>query len=244
MKTVAALIVVALAGTAIAGPVNTGGSSSGSASLNFGRSILWDQSFTNFVGTVDQDFPNDFPAYSTVQVDDFSTGGNTWNVNTVVTYYTYGSGLWPTSCSAQLSLYSKTGSMPGAGDFMGNLGSVPATIVNLGSALAVVADTSGVGALQGINGDYWIGLTPSLDFTVYFQEFHLLSANPTIGDGARSRNAGGGFGIGTDWVDGPGLFAGLPNNDHCFTLDGDVVPAPSAAALLALGGVFAGRRRR
>lgn len=243
MKTVAALIVVALAGTAVAGPVNTGGSSS-AGTLNFQRATLWDQSTTNGIGTIDQDFPNDFPTYSTVEVDDFSTGGQTWNVNTVVTYYTYGSGLWPSTCNAQLSLYSKTGSMPGSGDVMGNLGSVPVTIYNLGSALAVVADTSGVGALQGINGDYWIGLTPSLDFTVYFQEFHLLSGLPTIMDGARSRNQGGSFGVGTDWVDGPGLFGGLPNNDHCFTLAGDVVPAPGAAALLALGGVFAGRRRR
>lgn len=243
MKSVVALLVVACAGTALAGPVNQGGTMSGSAQLNHGRATLWDQSFTNFIGTVDQDFP-DFATYSTVEVDDFSTGGQSWNVDTVVTYFTYGFGFWPGSTTAQLSLYKKTGSMPGAGDHMGNLGSVPATIYNLGNALAVVADTSGVGALQGINGDYWIGLTPTVAFGSYGQEFHLLSGNATIMDGARNRNEGGSFGVGTDWVDGPGLFGGLPNTDHCFTLGGDVVPAPSAAALLALGGIFAGRRRR
>ncbi|MCC6968950.1 MAG: PEP-CTERM sorting domain-containing protein [Phycisphaerales bacterium] len=241
MKTVAALFVVALAGTAVAGPVNTGGSGSGLATLNNNRAILWDQSTTAFANAVDQDFP-DFPDFSTGMVDDFSTGGNTWNVNTVVTYYTFGSGLWPTSCTAQLSLFSKSGSSPTGADSVGNLGSVSATIVNLGSALAVVADTSGVGALQGINGDYWIGLTPTLAFGTYLQEFHLTSALADNGDGAYLRNAGGGFGIGTGWND-QGMISG-DSGDMLFTLDGDVVPAPSAAALLALGGVFAGRRRR
>ncbi|MFO0835971.1 MAG: PEP-CTERM sorting domain-containing protein [Phycisphaerales bacterium] len=243
MKSICALLVVACAGTAIAGPVGQGKSMYNSAQLSQNRSTLWDQSFTNFVGIVDQDFP-DFPTYSTVGVDDFSTGGQSWNVDTVVTYYSYGFGIWPGSATAQLSLYKKTGSAPSGADHMGNLGSVPVTIYNLGSALAVVADTSGVGALQGINGDYWIGLTPTLAFGTYFQEFHLISADPTIGNGASYRNEGGSFGIGTDWVDGPGMFAGYPGADHCFTLGGDVVPAPSAAALLALGGVFAGRRRR
>ena len=241
MKTVAALFVVALAGTAIAGPVNTGGTFSGSATLNNNRAILWDQSTTAFANAVDQDFP-DFPTYSTGMVDDFSTGGNTWNVNTVVTYYTFGSGIWPASCTAQLSLFSKSGGSPTGADSVGNLGSVSATIVNLGSALAIVANTSGVGALQGINGDYWIGLTPSLAFGTYFQEFHLTSALADNGDGAYLRNAGGGFGIGTGWTD-QGIFS-ADSGDMLFTLDGDVVPAPSAAALLALGGVFAGRRRR
>lgn len=243
MKTFAALFVVALAGTAVAGPINQGGTFSGSAKLNSSRATLWDQSTTNFVGIVDQDF-SDFPTYSTGGVDDFTTGGQTWNVNTVVTYYTLGFGFWPGACTAQLSLFAKTGAQPTAGDHIGNLGSVPATIYNLGNALAVVADTSGVGALQGINGDYWIGLTPSLAFGSYGQEFHLLSANATIGNGAAYRNEGGSFGVGTGWVDGPGMFAGYPNTDHLFSLGGDVVPAPSAAALLALGGVFAGRRRR
>jgi hypothetical protein len=58
MKTVAALFVVALAGTAVAGPVNTGGSGSGLATLNNNRAILWDQSTTAFANAVDQDFPD------------------------------------------------------------------------------------------------------------------------------------------------------------------------------------------
>lgn len=244
MKSICALLVIACAGTAIAGPVNNGKMMSGSAQLNTGRSVtLWDQSYTNFIGIVDQDFA-DFPTYSTVEVDDFTTGGQTWNVDTVVTYFTYNS-AWVGNHTAQLSLYKKTSGMPGSGDHMGNLGSVPVTIYDLGgSALAVVADTSGVGGMQGLNGDFWVGLTPSLAFGSYGQAFHLLSGNATIGDGARNRNEGGSFGFGSDWLDGPGLFGGLPNNDHCYTLGGEVVPAPGAAALLALGGIFAGRRRR
>lgn len=240
MKTAVALLVVACAGTAFAGPVNSG--STGSQSLNTNRAVLWNQSTTSGIGTIDQIFPNDFPTYSTGEVDDFSTGGQSWNVNRVTTYYGGGAGAWPTTCTAALSLYAKTGSYPTAADHVGNLGTVSATITNLGGALAVSADTTGL--LNGLNGQYWIGLTPMLDFGTYGQQFHLLSAEATIMDGARNRNEGGSFGVGTDWVDGPGLFGGVPNTDHLFTLEGNVVPAPGAAALLALGGVVVGRRRR
>ena len=243
MKTVAALAVLACAGVAVAGPIQSGNSGAGSASMNVARSVLWNQSTTNFNGVVDQDFP-DYPTYSSGMVDDFTTSSQTWNINRVTTYYTQGFGFWGTGIgSAQLSLYTKSGATPGAGDLVGNLGSVPAMLVNLGGAWALTADTSGVGALQGINGDFWIGLTPTAAFGVFGQEFHLLSSNATIGAASGVRNIGGSFGFGTAWYDA-GTLGSQPGADMLFTLEGDVVPAPSAAALLALGGVFAGRRRR
>lgn len=243
MKIVAALAVLACAGVAVAGPIQSSSSGTGSASMSVVRSVLWNQSTTNFNGIVDQDFP-DYPTYSAGMVDDFTTSGQTWNVNRVTTYYTQGIGVWGTGISsAQLSLYAKSNSSPTGADLVGNLGSIPATLVNLNGAWALTADTSGVAALQGINGDYWVGLTPTAAFGVFGQEFHLLSSDPTIGAGSAVRNIGGGFGFGTDWYDAGSLGA-QPNADMLFTLEGDVVPAPGAAALLALGGVFAGRRRR
>lgn len=150
MKTVVALAVLACAGVAVAGPIQSGNSGAGSASMNVARSVLWNQSTTNFNGVVDQDFP-DYPTYSSGMVDDFTTGGQTWNVNRVTTYYTQGFGIWGTGIgSAQLSLYTKSGSTPGGADLVGNLGSIPAMLVNLGGAWALTADTSGVGALQEI----------------------------------------------------------------------------------------------
>ncbi|MFO0835972.1 MAG: hypothetical protein U0638_13455 [Phycisphaerales bacterium] len=243
MKTVAALLVLACAGVAVAGPVQTGNSGAGSASFSAPRSVLWNQSTTNFNGVVDQDFP-DFPTYSSGMVDDFTTSGQTWNVNRVTTYYTKGIGFWGTGIgSAQLSLYTKSASMPGGADLVGNLGTVAATLIPLDNAWVLTADTSGVGALQGINGDFWVGLTPIAAFGVFGQEFHLLSSNATIGAGSAVRNIGGSFGFGTNWADA-GSLGSQPGADMLFTLEGEVVPAPGAAALLALGGVFAGRRRR
>ncbi|MBL8761649.1 MAG: hypothetical protein JNL50_10140 [Phycisphaerae bacterium] len=243
MKIVAALAVLACAGAAVAGPIQSGNSGAGSASIGVARAVLWNQNTTNFNGVVDQDFP-DFATYSAGMVDDFSTGGQTWNVNRVTTYYTQGIGIWPAgNISAQLSLYTKSGSSPTGADLVGNLGSVSATLVNLSGAWALVADTSGVGALQGINGDFWVGLTPTLAFGSYGQEFHLLSGVATNGAGSAVRNVGGSFGFGSDWYDA-GSLGGQPEADMLFTLEGDVVPAPGAAALLALGGIFAGRRRR
>ncbi len=243
MKTVAALALLACAGVAVAGPVQSSNSGAGSASINVPRSVLWNQNTTNFNGVVDQDFP-DFPTYTSGMVDDFTTSGQTWNVHHVTTYYTQGSGAWGTGIgSAQLSLYTKSASSPTGADLVGNLGIVPAMLIPLGGAWALTADTSAIGALQGINGDYWIGLTPIAAFGVFGQEFHLLSSNATIGAGSAVRNIGGSFGFGTDWTDA-GTLGNQAGADMLFTLEGDVVPAPGAAALLALGGVFAGRRRR
>ncbi len=112
MKIVAALAVLACAGVAVAGPIQSTNTGAGTASMNVVRSVLWNQNTTNFNGVVDQDFP-DFATYSAGMVDDFSTGGQTWNVNRVTTYYTQGTGIWPAgNISAQLSLYAKSGSSP------------------------------------------------------------------------------------------------------------------------------------
>lgn len=241
-KIVSAFAVAACAGVAMADSPVLSGVASGVA-FNTPRSVLVNQANTSGVGIVDQNF-SDFPDFSTGMVDDFSTGGAAWNINKVTMYFTKGFGFWNGGITTgTLSFFPKSGAFPGAGDAPGNLGNVGVSLVDGGSYWAVVADTSGVAALQNINGSYWIGLTPNAAFASFGQEFHLLSSDPINGDASRARNPGGGFGAGTNWVDAGGIGLVAPA-DMNMTLEGEVVPAPGAFALMGLGGLAAGRRRR
>lgn len=205
-------------------------------------SALWDQSGFdgNLAATVDQNF-NDFPSFSTFQVDDFTTGGQTWNVSKITTYYTKrdGIGFWNNSINqGSVQVYSKSGSLPLNGDVAPEY-SVPITLTDGGGYWIATADTSGIAELQGINGDYWVGLTPTAAFGQYGQEFHLQLQN-FYGENAAIRNPGGGFGLGANWVSN----TAIGGFEMAYKLEGDVVPAPGAFALLGLGGLAAGRRRR
>lgn len=236
MKTVIVAVVAACAGTAMAEPVLSG---HGSAFQGFGpRTLLVDQSSTGGANFVDQDF-GDFPSYSTGVVDDISTGGNTWNLTSMTTYYTHNGTSWAGITSARLSLFSKSGATPGGGDFPFTT-TVAVTMTDLGTSWAMTADLSAVVQAQGLNGDYWIGLTPAADFGAFGQEFHYFSNLPVNGDGAAARNPGGSFGFGTDWITGNGG----PFGDMLMRIEGNVVPAPASLALVGLGGLVAGRRRR
>jgi MYXO-CTERM domain-containing protein len=213
----------------------------GSYSISGGDAVLWDQVGPAINNVVDQDF-SDFPSFSTFLVDDFSTGGQIWNVTSVSTFFTTVSGFWdPSITSGKLQFYPKGGSLPNDGSDIAPEYTVTVSLTNNGGAWQVTADTSGIGELQGINGDYWVGLTPSAAFGTYGQEFHLLQ-DPAFGDQAALRNPGGGFGA-PNWTAAATLIGGGPY-DMNFRLEGTVVPAPGAAALLGLGGLLAARRRR
>ncbi len=245
MYKLALMAVLASAGVALAGPVQSHHAAESHAwmPLNPARGVLWDQSIASGNATVDQNFP-DFPDYSSGMVDDFSTGAQAWNITKVTTYYTRGVGNWSDAIThAQLSLFSKSAPTPVEPDFVGNLGLVDVSLASSldGQAWAVTTDTSSIAALQNISGEFWIGLTPVADFGSFGQEFHLLSAMPTVGGGSAVRNAGGAFGFGTGWTDAGSLDL-QPGADMLFTLQGEVVPSPGAAAVLA--GCLAGLGRR
>ncbi|MCC6968951.1 MAG: hypothetical protein IT434_01905 [Phycisphaerales bacterium] len=247
MHKLALMTVLASAGVALAGPVQSHHAAESHAWMPpiIARSVLWDQSITSGNATVDQNFP-DFPDYSSGMVDDFSTGAQAWNITKVTTYFTRGVGNWSDDVTqAQLSLFSKAGSIPGEPDVVGNLGLVDVSLASSldGQAWAVAADTSSIAALQNISGEFWIGLTPVAAFGSFGQEFHLLSALPTVGGGSAIRNAGGAFGFGTGWTDAGSLDL-QPGADMLFTLEGEVVPSPgSAAVLVGWLANFAGRKR-
>lgn len=247
MYKLALMAMLASAGVALAGPVQSRHAAESHAwmPLNPARGVLWDQSITSGNATVDQNFP-DFPDYSSGMVDDFSTVAQAWNITKVTTYYTRGVGNWSDGVAqAELSLFSKVGSIPGEPDLVGNLGLVDVSLASSldGQAWAVTADTSSIAALQNISGEFWIGLTPVAPFGSFGQEFHLLSALPTVGGGSAIRNMGGAFGFGTGWTDAGSLDL-QPGADMLFTLEGEVIPSPGATAVLAgcLAG-FGGRKR-
>lgn len=241
-----ATLVAGLIGSAAASAANAQivMSAQGHGGLGQGTSsdaVLWDQSSydASAAAGVDQEF-GDFASYSSFLVNDISTGGAAWNVSKVTSYFTKGFGFWSGAItSGKLQVYSKSGALPAAGDVPPEY-KVNISFADLGNAWAVSADTSGIAELQGISGDFWVGLTPTADFGVYGQEFHM-QATSDVGNNTAFRNPGGAFGLGTGWTDWSVLGAA---GDAAVLLEGTVVPAPGAMALLGLGGLAAARRRR
>ena len=191
-----------------------------SVSIDASRASLLSQSNTDAAGVIDQNF-TDFPNYSTTTVDDFSTGNATWSIKKITMYYSKGAGHWSSAINtATLTLFQKTAAMPLESDLPGNLGVVSAALIDKGDYWELTAYTSGVSALQNLNGDYWIGLTPNASFLYYGQEFHYLCSDAVSGSPAAMRNPGGAFGTGQGWQDAAG-FIPLPPSDMCMLIDGD-----------------------
>ena len=84
--------------------------------------------------------------------------------------------------------------------------------------------------------------TPDLGFGDFGQEFHQ-GAFDVVGAESQSRNPGGGFGIGTEWVNSGKVFGGV-SWDAALTINGTAVPEPSTLAMFGLLAVFAAPRRR
>jgi len=220
------LTVMAVAGIAV------------SASADSGET-LWDQQPNPALNAlVDQIFA-DFPNSSTFFVNDVSFSDPV-EINSVTAYFTNINGGWPIggSGTAVLNIFSKTGALPATGDDPTAGMAVSVDYNAAATGIAVVAD----GLSENLPaGDYWVGLTPELDFATFGQEFHQ-SAFSTELDLSAFRNPGGDFGFGTDWNPSTLLDAGF--QDAALTLQGRIIPAPATAALLGLGGLVAVRRRR
>ncbi len=97
------------------------------------------------------------------------------------------------------------------------------------------------GEIELAAGHYWIGLTPQLDFGQFGQEFH--HGSDEWFKTSAGRNPGGGFGVGTDWFDAGQTFGGI-DWGGAITITGEIIPAPVTLALLGMGLVGTGRRRR
>jgi len=192
-----------------------------------GTAVLWDQTTFSAIAWLDQVFTDD-TASSGFQVSDVSTGGATWNVTKVTTYFTQGvAGTWSpgTITSGNLQVYPKTIALPADLPDVAPEYTVPITLVDDGGfTWRVEADTSGIAELQCITGDYWIGLTPITNYAVDGQEYHWVSA--AVGVESAFRNPGGGFALGTGWMGVSSIdtiSSGGPY-EGAITLEGTVVP--------------------
>jgi hypothetical protein len=225
-RLISLVVVAGTAGVAMAdgpllsGPANAGGS--------FGdRAVLVNQN-NNGTGTqISQSF-GDFPDFTTLSFDDF-TLGSAVNLTSLTVYGTEnGTGV------NDFVVYAITSDASNS----------PSTIYasGLGSQVGsnLVFDLTGVSLGAGT---YWVTAFVVRDFGTGGQWFWNQTADAISGSESFVHNPGGGFGLGTDPVSASALFGGV-RSDLAFTIEGDIVPAPSALALLGLGGLVAGRRRR
>lgn len=226
MTRLLALVSVAgLAGVAVANPTTSGqGAVTGGASQ---RSTIIDQQPAGTgIGRISQYF-SDFPDFATLGFDDF-TLSSAYNL-TSLTVYGVENGNSAFNAAVRYAIVDVASNSPNT-VFAAGVG------VQVGSDLQF--DLTGVtlGA-----GTYWLTAWVDRPFGGGGQWF-WAEAGTANGGESIFHNPGGGFGFGTNPTPGSAIF-GAPS-DLAFTLSGDVVPAPSALALLGLGGLVAGRRRR
>ncbi|UCD75481.1 MAG: hypothetical protein JSV91_00905 [Phycisphaerales bacterium] len=200
--------------------------------------VLWDQSNVDAAvnAIVDQEF-GDFPDYSSYMVDDVTVGGPGWNITKITVYFT-DNPAWVGNHMGRLNIFDNPGGFPAE---PGNSGEMVDVTIGYGAyGLEVVANVD----IDLAPGNYYIGLTPILDFGTYGQAFH--QAAPIQGTNTLWQNPGGAFGYGTDWTYAYVLdstFVWQDNYDMAILIEGTAVPAPGALALLGLAGLV-GRRRR
>ena len=190
---------------------------------------LWDQQPDTGVeatAIIDQVVP-DFNEFSTYQVSDVVFATNV-TIDSVTTYFTNASGLWPANATAILNIFDDDGALDTEDPTAGT--SVAATFSVGADGLELMASGLGINLSAGT---YWFGLTPVLDFATYGQEFHQ-QATSLVGSETQARNPGGGFGFGTGWLDVGDVTSGV-NIDSAITIEGSVVPVPAAVWLFGSG---------
>jgi hypothetical protein len=184
-------------------------------------------------GYVAQVFP-DFTAFSTFQFDDFSTSDAYY----VSRLFVPGSESGDTDENEAV-----------IGEIWNGLPDEGGTLIMSGAGSQIGEDLEIDFAGQELAaGNYWI--------TAYVQrqflgdsdgdgqiggQWYWNSTQPVNGSQSQFYNPGGGFGVGTDSIDGELLFGVAA--DMAFTLEGRLVPEPSSIALLATGLLCLVRRR-
>ncbi len=219
---------VLAAGTlaSLASAINPQLSATGSSTSTYGdRAVLVNQA-PGTTGRVAQDF-TDFPAFSTAQLDDFTLSGE-YNLGALTIF-----GLDRGDASFNVGAFAEIHTAP-----------------DLTSPILATATGSQVGADLQLNfggatlgpGTYWLAAYVARPFAGGGQWYWLASSQAVAGSESFFHNPGGGFGAGGAPVPGSAVFDAPA--DMAFVLEGTATPAPGALALLGLGGLVAGRRRR
>lgn len=207
--------------------------------------VLWDQSAIDTSPTSQGLFHTISPGFNGMVifgVADVTVPAGGWTINSISTYYSTFN--FSPGTSAVLNVFPKTGSLPIAANDpratpLGNGTQVPVT------SLDFVFDNQGIReyTASGLNialaaGDYWIGLTPVQPSGPFGADSQWSTTSAFgVGQAAWSTD----FGFPQGWFD-YGTLSGVAVHDGAFKIQG--VPAPSSLALLGLGGLLAGRRRR
>lgn len=188
------------------------------------------------------------------RADDFTVGGPGWNVSSVVMFGYDTNFASPRWSSASISIYADApdGTLMATSAATWELAGINRVFNGAGNlsntARQINQITADFGSLQLDAGNYWVvlSITHSVagtnSWTPYVMD--IDPANPDnpitrIGNSRVTTNSGATWGPGNvttgDWNQSPEI---------PFLVMGSVVPAPGALAVLGLGGLVAGRRRR
>ena len=208
--------------------------------------ILWDQSAID-VSPTGVGMPNSvsggFNGWIAFGVSDVTVPASGWTIQSITTYFSALSWNQGDVTQAVLNVFPKTGGAPVPGNDPRATPTGSGTLVGV-SQTGASAGGNGVWEIMasGLSialapGDYWVGLTPVGPAGPFGPDMQW--STPTrIGAGQQMRL----FGPDSGWLD-VGATYGVPAVDGAILIQG-AVPAPASLALLGLGGLLAGRRRR
>jgi len=188
------------------------------APVNRALQVLWDQNGTDSgIGIVSQNFESSFDAYDAEAADDFTVPANTrWTIKEVDVTGVYFNGSGPAS-SVTVRFYGHVKGKPEKRNIPGPLRYELTNVVpqqdNFGSFVVTLPSN-----VSFRSGSHWVSVQANLDFLAG-GEWGWENQVEVVGWPAVWRNAGGGFGVCSDWgqenvciPDGQG--------DHMFTLRG------------------------
>jgi len=207
-------------------------------------SILWDQSAIGLdipMSMANWTKTSGFGQREAYGMTDVTVPAGGWTIQSISVYM--GTLAFSTPTQATLNVFAKTGSLPSASDNprsadgSGVLVPVSVTAFEINGNSGQFANEV---MASGLNislpaGDYWIGLTPRYVGSSADNQWPALNQ---IGASQPVRFA---TPLDASWSDNAALL-GEPATDGAMLIQG--VPAPSTLALVGLGGLIAGRRRR
>ena len=183
------------------------------------QEVVWDSPVDpDATAFLDQQFP-DFPDFNIYLVGHVHLDSDAF-IYDITAYFTNASNQWPLGeNNATLSIIAQDGLPPN--DYDPQVDGM-AVVGNMAlGANGFELSTSLDGGTTLLAGDYWIGLTPEIEFGAFGREFHQGTgewAKNTAG-----RNPGGGFGVGTDWFEAGPTFGGV-DWGMAITITGKSVP--------------------
>jgi len=212
-----------------------------------GADILWDQSAIDLNSTISManwTKTSGFGQREAYGMSDVTIPAGGWTIQSITVWA--GTLAFNDPTSATLNIFPKSSALPTAANN-------PRLAANGGTGVLVAAVTSFIEingnsgqfareiTSSGLNivlapGDYWIGLTPKFSGSSTDNQWPALNL---FGNSQAVRFASP---LDAAWSDNAVLL-GAPATDGAILIEG-FVPAPSSLALLGLGGLIVGRRRR